>query len=114
MKRNTSAAYPTPDVPSVERRWSFERESLTPAGLRILAVSYLPIMLPSGVVDGLVGAAQDITQHRQEALRLRELSERDPLTGLLNLAGVRDASAGARRHRWHRWHRSAGAAVPRP
>ena len=39
------------------------------------------------MVDGFVGVAQDITQHRQETGRLLELAHRDILTGVLNRAG---------------------------
>ncbi|BEU95669.1 PAS domain S-box protein [Acidovorax sp. DW039] len=53
-----------------------------------LSVHYLPLRTPSGEVDGFVAMAQDITEHRQEAGRLLALSQRDPLTGLLNRAGL--------------------------
>jgi diguanylate cyclase (GGDEF)-like protein/PAS domain S-box-containing protein len=52
-----------------------------------LAASNIPLRLDSGALDGFVTVAQDITQHRREAMRLLDLSQRDPLTGLLNRAG---------------------------
>jgi diguanylate cyclase (GGDEF)-like protein/PAS domain S-box-containing protein len=52
-----------------------------------LAVSYIPLRVDDGRVDGFVSVSQDITQHRQEAVRLLQLSERDSLTGLSNRAG---------------------------
>ncbi|MFY9511329.1 MAG: PAS domain-containing protein [Rubrivivax sp.] len=65
----------------------FERHYPDREGTPHLAVSYVPIRLANGSVDGFVGIAQDITQHRLEQARLRKLAQRDPLTGLLNRAG---------------------------
>ena len=55
-----------------------------------LAVSYIPLWLDDGTVDGFVGVAQDITQHKQEEVRLLQLAQRDALTGLLNRAGFEE------------------------
>ena len=52
-----------------------------------LSISYIPLRLDNGTLDGFVAIAQDITHHRHEALRLLDLSQRDALTGLLNRAG---------------------------
>lgn len=52
-----------------------------------LSISYIPLRLDNGTLDGFVAIAQDITHHRHEALRLLDLSQRDTLTGLLNRAG---------------------------
>lgn len=52
-----------------------------------LAISFMPLRLEQGQVDGYVMVAQDITRHKHEAVRLLELSQRDALTGLLNRAG---------------------------
>jgi diguanylate cyclase (GGDEF)-like protein/PAS domain S-box-containing protein len=52
-----------------------------------VSLTYIPLRLPSGTVDGFVVVTQDVTQQRREALRLLELSQRDPLTGLLNRTG---------------------------
>jgi diguanylate cyclase (GGDEF)-like protein/PAS domain S-box-containing protein len=55
-----------------------------------LAISYVPLRLNNGALDGFVSIGQDITQHKQEAVRLLQLSQRDTLTGLLNRAGFED------------------------
>lgn len=52
-----------------------------------MAVSFIPLRLQNGDIDGYVTMAQDVTQHRTEAVRLLQMSERDALTGLLNLRG---------------------------
>ncbi|WP_374561921.1 PAS domain-containing protein [Ideonella sp.] len=53
---------------------------------RHLGISYIP--LRSGdTVEGFVVVSQDITPHKEEAVRLTRLAERDALTGLLNRAG---------------------------
>ncbi len=65
----------------------FEREYPDHGNPRHLSVSYIPLWLDDGTVDGFVGVAQDITLHRQEEERLLQLTQRDPLTGLLNRAG---------------------------
>lgn len=66
---------------------SFERQHVTPAGTQHLALTYIPLRLDDGTIDGLIGVVQDITVHKEEEVRLLRLSERDPLTGLLNRAG---------------------------
>lgn len=85
--------------PEFERRWPFVQRALAgeavsfeldhPAadGTRHVALSYVPLRLASGEVDRFVVVTQDVTQQKREALRLLELSQRDPLTGLLNRAG---------------------------
>ena len=55
-----------------------------------LTISYVPLRLDSGAIDGFVSIAQDITLQKQEAVRLLQLSQRDPLTGLLNRAGFEE------------------------
>ncbi len=52
-----------------------------------LALSFIPLRLANGAVDGFVSVAQDITQHKQEEVRLLQLAQRDALTGLFNRAG---------------------------
>lgn len=49
--------------------------------------SYIPLRLPSGEPAGFVVVGQDVTQHKREELRLLELSQRDPLTGVMNRSG---------------------------
>jgi diguanylate cyclase (GGDEF)-like protein/PAS domain S-box-containing protein len=53
-----------------------------------LSLSYVPLHLDNGAVDGFVVVIQDVTGHKREALRLLELAQHDPLTGLLNRAGL--------------------------
>lgn len=65
----------------------FEKDYPGRDDIRHLSISYIPLRLGDGVVDGFVGVAQDITVHRQEAGRLKGLAETDALTGLLNRAG---------------------------
>ena len=65
----------------------FERHYPNRPGAPHLSVTYVPVHLEDGTVDGFVGIATDITRHRREQVRLQQLAERDPLTGLLNRAG---------------------------
>ena len=65
----------------------FERENPTRGQGRNMAMSYTPLIAEGGEIDGFIGVGQDITSHRQEQRRLRQLSEHDTLTGLLNRAG---------------------------
>jgi diguanylate cyclase (GGDEF)-like protein/PAS domain S-box-containing protein len=66
---------------------TYEREYAEVSGSKHLSFTYLPLHLKDGNIGGAVGIAHDITHHRQENVRLLLLSERDPLTGLLNRAG---------------------------
>lgn len=65
----------------------FERHFPQRPGAPHLSVTYVPLRLEDGTVDGFVGIAMDITPHRREQVRLQQLAQRDPLTGLLNRAG---------------------------
>jgi diguanylate cyclase (GGDEF)-like protein/PAS domain S-box-containing protein len=67
---------------------SFERGADDGGSLRHQLVTYVPLRLASGDIDGFVGVIQDITAHKQEELRLIRLSESDPLTGVLNRQGL--------------------------
>lgn len=69
---------------------SYEKDYRDRQGARHLGVSYIPLWLREGGVDGFVAVAQDITQHKQEAVRLLQLTQRDPLTGLLNRTGFKE------------------------
>ena len=69
---------------------SFERRYQHADGIQNLAISYIPLLLDDGQADGFVGVSQDITHHRQEQGRLRQLAQRDGLTGLLNRAGFEE------------------------
>jgi diguanylate cyclase (GGDEF)-like protein/PAS domain S-box-containing protein len=66
---------------------SFEKEFVNRRPPVHIAVSFIPLRLASGELDGYVTVAQDVTHHREEAVRLLQLSERDTLTGLLNRRG---------------------------
>jgi diguanylate cyclase (GGDEF)-like protein/PAS domain S-box-containing protein len=66
---------------------TYEKEFASGAGSKHLSFTYIPLHLRDGTVGGVVGVAHDITHHREENVRLMLLSERDPLTGLLNRAG---------------------------
>ncbi len=66
---------------------TFTLDYVRPEGTTWLELTCIPLRLEGHVVDGFVGIAQDITSQRHEQDRLTELSQRDPLTGLLNRAG---------------------------
>jgi diguanylate cyclase (GGDEF)-like protein/PAS domain S-box-containing protein len=70
---------------------SFEKEYPGRHSGSHLSISYVPLWLEDGTVDGFVSMSQDITRHRQEEVRLLQLSQRDALTGLLNRAGIEHA-----------------------
>ncbi|MES1264151.1 MAG: PAS domain-containing protein, partial [Variovorax sp.] len=67
----------------------FERNHPEHATTKHLSVTFIPTWT-GPTVDGYIGVAQDITEHREEAVRLLSLSQRDPLTGLLNRSGFED------------------------
>ena len=67
---------------------TFERDSLGSDGLQNQQVTYVPLRLPGGDIDGFVAVAQDVTAQKREELRLLQLSERDALTGVLNRQGL--------------------------
>jgi diguanylate cyclase (GGDEF)-like protein/PAS domain S-box-containing protein len=66
---------------------TYEKEYGDVDGKKHLSFTYIPLHLKDGKIGGAVGVAHDITHHREENVRLMLLSERDPLTGLLNRAG---------------------------
>jgi diguanylate cyclase (GGDEF)-like protein len=53
-----------------------------------VTIHFIPLFSGPGEVDGFVSMAQDVTSYHQEAGRLLELAQHDPLTGLLNRAGL--------------------------
>jgi len=57
-----------------------------PTGATYLSLHCIPLSL-DGMVDGFVGISQDVTMQRREQVRLADLAERDPLTGLFNRSG---------------------------
>lgn len=78
--------------PWIERVFSgeavrFELDYPGPDGSVTFAFSYIPLHLPSGEFSGFVVVGQDVTPQKREEHRLLELSEHDPLTGLMNRAG---------------------------
>jgi diguanylate cyclase (GGDEF)-like protein/PAS domain S-box-containing protein len=66
---------------------TYEKEFPGSAVSRRVAMTYTPLRLKDGSVGGFIGVAQDVTLHHEENLRLLLLSQRDPLTALLNRAG---------------------------
>jgi diguanylate cyclase (GGDEF)-like protein/PAS domain S-box-containing protein len=52
-------------------------------------VTCIPLSTDIGQPNGCVLIAQDTTDQKQESQRLLELTQRDPLTGLLNRTGLR-------------------------
>jgi diguanylate cyclase (GGDEF)-like protein/PAS domain S-box-containing protein len=65
----------------------YEKDYPEAREVRHVEVTYIPLRMPDGAISGFFGVAQDITQHREENIRLALLSTRDPLTRLLNRAG---------------------------
>lgn len=66
---------------------TFEKEFSGRTGSSHMAMTYVPLWDEHGSSDGFVKIALDISQHRAEQDRLVQLSQRDPLTGLLNRLG---------------------------
>ena len=67
---------------------SFERDGAAHHSGQHLTISHIPLRLQGGAVDGFIGVSQDITQHKQQEVRLLQLAQRDALTGLLNRPGL--------------------------
>lgn len=80
---------------SVSFERSLESHSRARTRVRHVAVSYIPLWLDDGSVDGFVGVMHDISHHKREAVRLQALAHRDALTGLLNRAGFEQQMAQA-------------------
>lgn len=74
---------------------SFEQDFPSRANARHLSISYVPLWLATGEVDGFVSVGQDITRHKVEEVRLLHLTQRDGLTGLLNRSGFEQFLNGA-------------------
>lgn len=73
----------------------FVRDYTDRPNVQQLGVTYIPLRLDDGTVDGFVGLVQDITAQKAEEKRLLQLSQRDSLTGLLNRAGFDEYFAHA-------------------
>lgn len=54
---------------------------------RVFEACYTPVRGEDGQVRAYVVVGRDVTEQRHEQSRLRDLAERDPMTGLLNRAG---------------------------
>jgi len=67
---------------------SYEKEYPHVSGSGQLSVTYTPLRSEDGAIGGFVELAHDITHHSKERQRLAGLAEHDPLTGLLNRAGL--------------------------
>ena len=67
---------------------SFEKEVPSVRRGRQINISYLPLRLLDGSIDGFIGVGEDVTEQREHERRLVKLSERDPLTGVNNRAGL--------------------------
>ena len=66
---------------------TFELDYPGPQGTKYQSITYIPLRLDTGEVDGVVAVTQDVTLQRCEELRLKDLALHDPLTGILNRAG---------------------------
>lgn len=79
-------------LPSVQKALAgeavtYESTTRRDGGVAYRAISFTPLRMDDGSIDSVVAVAQDVTAQKREEMRLRELSQRDPLTGLLNRAG---------------------------
>ncbi|HEX4376685.1 MAG TPA: PAS domain-containing protein [Steroidobacteraceae bacterium] len=66
---------------------TYDLQQPSAAQIKHVCVTLVPLRLEDGSSAGFISIAQDITAQREEQDRLLLLSERDPLTGLLNRAG---------------------------
>jgi diguanylate cyclase (GGDEF)-like protein/PAS domain S-box-containing protein len=82
----------------------FEADFRDGARIRYMSITYVPLRLDSGAVDGFISVAHDITEHKQEEVRLRQMSQHDALTELLNRAGFES-------HLDHQLHEGHGDTV---
>jgi diguanylate cyclase (GGDEF)-like protein/PAS domain S-box-containing protein len=66
---------------------SYELRVPTAKQIRHVAVTNVPLRFEDASNAGFISVAHDVTMEREEKNQLLLLSERDPLTGLLNRAG---------------------------
>lgn len=62
---------------------------------RCFDVQYAPLRVHSGQIEGVIGIEVDVTDARREEARLREASQTDALTQLLNRAGFEERARQA-------------------
>lgn len=63
--------------------------------MRYVELTYAPLLNDDGTILGAYGVARDVTDVKQEQLRLLKASNTDPLTELLNRAGFASQVAAA-------------------
>lgn len=68
---------------------TFERELTRGDHPLHVAVTYIPLPSEPALPPSYVVVGHDITEHRQESVRLGAMAQRDPLTGLLNREGLK-------------------------
>jgi diguanylate cyclase (GGDEF)-like protein/PAS domain S-box-containing protein len=67
---------------------SFQKDYPQSPRHRHINMNYIPLRMAGGSIGGLIGVGIDITMQRDEERRLVGLTERDPLTTLLNRTGL--------------------------
>lgn len=68
---------------------TYEKEFVGNNRSQNLLMTHIPLRSEAGVANGFVAVGQDITNHKRESVRLLKLTQRDPLTGVFNRAGLR-------------------------
>jgi len=66
---------------------TIEREIPDQSRPRVLAVRVAPMRNDSNEIEGVICIGHDITESREEATRLTQAAQTDPLTGVLNRGG---------------------------
>lgn len=80
---------PIIDATLAGERRQVERTYESPDSLepRIFEIQYAPLIPESGQIEGAISIGRDITDLKREERRLRQASQTDPLTQLLNRSG---------------------------
>ena len=68
---------------------TYEKEFVGSNRSQNLLMTHIPLRNEAGVANGFVAVGQDITNHKRESVRLLKLTQKDPLTGAFNRAGLR-------------------------
>jgi diguanylate cyclase (GGDEF)-like protein/PAS domain S-box-containing protein len=84
---DTEGARPWIDRALSGETGSYQRAVESPHGVMHVAGTFSPLRSTSGVFEGFVVVAQDVSERKLEEVRLLQLARRDPLTGLLNRGG---------------------------